>query len=123
MKKHVVLVLSVALVLMLALTACGGLKDVGQLGDKFMKALSTGDHATSFSMLSPDIQTEVGGEAGWADWASIRNFDDWKFNSNTIENNEATLLGTATLQGEEYDVTLVFDNNNDQWEIITIIFE
>ncbi len=123
MKRKLVIVLVVAMVLILSLTACGSLKDVSDLGDQFMSALSTRDNATSFSMLSADIQAEVGGEAGWAEWAAIRDFDEWKFTSNSVENNEATLEGTAMLDGDEYLVTLVFTKNGDAWELTTIIFE
>ncbi len=123
MKKKLVTVLVVALVLMFSLTACSALKDITNLGNTFMTALSTQDNATSFSMLSPDIQAEVGYEAGWADWTSIRDFDEWKFTSNSIENDVATLEGTAQLDGEEYLVTLQFTKNGSDWELTTIVFE
>lgn len=123
MKNRIYVVLTVALLLMFALTACGGLKDISKLGDQFMSALSTGDHSTSFKMLSPDIQSQVGGEAGWAEWASIRNFNEWKFNSKSVENGVGTLLGTAKLGDEEYKVTLEFTETGDQWLITTIVFE
>ena len=123
MNKKLVMVFVVALVFMLSLTACGALKDVSDLGDQFMSALSNQDNATSFSMLSADIQAEVGGETGWAEWAAIRNFNEWKFTSNSVENDVATLEGTAQLDGDEYLVTLEFTKNGDAWEITTIIFE
>lgn len=93
------------------------------MGNKFMSALSTQDNATSYAMLSPDIQAEVGYEAGWADWTSIRDFEKWKFNSTSVENDTATLEGTAQLDGEEYQVTLQFTNFNNEWKLTTIIFE
>jgi hypothetical protein len=123
MSKKWVTFLLVVFVLMFALSACGSLKDVSKLGDKFMSALKTQDNETSYAMLSPDIQYEVGYEAGWAEWTSIRAFNDWKFTSKSVENNLATLEGTAHLDGEEYLVTLAFTRNGDAWEITTIIFE
>ncbi len=123
MKKKLFVVLVVAFVLMFSLTACGALKDVSNLGDQFMSALSTQDNATSYAMLSPDIQAEVGYEAGWADWTSIRDFNEWKFTSNSIENDLARLEGTAQLDGDEYFVTLEFTKNGANWELTTIIFE
>lgn len=123
MKKRLVTVLVVAFVLIFSLTACGALKDISNLGDKFMTALSTQDNATSYAMLAEDIQGEVGYEAGWADWTSIRAFDEWKFTSNSIENDLARLEGTAKLGEEEYLVTLEFTKNGDAWELTTIIFE
>lgn len=123
MSKRLVTVLMVVFVLMFSLSACGALKDISNLGDKFMSALSTQDNATSYAMLSADIQAEVGYEAGWADWTSIRAFDDWKFTNSSIENDLATLEGTAQLDGDEYLVTLEFTKNGDVWELTTIIFE
>ena len=123
MKSKLVILTTLAMVFLLSLTACSSLGDVRDLGDQFMSALSTQDNATSYAMLSADIQSEVGGETGWAEWTSIRNFESWKFNSNSVENDEATLEGTALLDGEEYLVTLVFTRNGDVWELTTIVFE
>ena len=123
MKKNLVLVTAIALVLIFSLTACGALKDIKNMGDAFMTALKTGDHATSYQMLSEDVKAEVGGEAGWAEWAAIRNFDSWKFNSNSIENDTATLEGTAKLDGEDYAVALIFEKFNEAWKITGISFQ
>lgn len=123
MNKRITAILTLTIVLLFSLTACGALKDVSDMGNKFMSALSTQDNATSYAMLSPDIQAEVGYEAGWADWTSIRDFEKWKFNSTSVENDTATLEGTAQLDGEEYQVTLQFTNFNNEWKLTTIIFE
>jgi hypothetical protein len=106
-----------------SLSACASLGDVSDLGNKFMSALSTGDNATSYQMLHPDIQAEVAGEAGWADWTSIRNFEKWKFTSTSVENTTAELQGTAELNGETYEVVLIFDKVDDNWLITGISFE
>ena len=123
MKKNLVIVLAVGLILLFTLTACGQLGDVSDMGNAFMSALSTGDNATSYQMLHPDIQQEVGGESGWTEWTAIRNFEKWKFNSTSIENDSAQLEGTAELEGVTYDVVLVFDTVNDAWLITGINFE
>lgn len=123
MKKNLVIVLAVGLILLFTLTACGQLGDVSDMGHAFMSALSTGDNATSYQMLHPDIQQEVGGESGWTEWTAIRNFEKWKFNSTSIENDTAQLEGTAELEGVTYNVVLVFDKVNDAWLITGINFE
>lgn len=123
MKKRWVLGLMVGLVMLASLTACGTLGSLSDTGDAFMSALSTGDHAASYQMLHPDIQTEVGGEAGWAEWAAIRNFESWKFDSTSFENSTGELLGTAELDGVSYDVSLYFEEINDAWIITGINFE
>jgi len=123
MKKNLVIVLAVGLILLFTLTACGQLGDVSDMGHAFMSALSTGDNATSYQMLHPDIQQEVGGESGWTEWTAIRNFEKWKVNSTSIENDTAQLEGTAELEGVTYNVVLVFDKVNDAWLITGINFE
>ena len=123
MKKRWVMGLLVGLVFLFSLTACGELSSLSDTGDAFMSALNTGDHATSYQMLHPDIQAEVGGEAGWAEWASIRNFESWKFDSSSFENNTGELLGSAELDGVTYEVALYFEKINDAWIINGISFE
>jgi hypothetical protein len=123
MKNRWLIGLSVVLIMVFSLSACASLGDVSDLGNKFMSALSTGDNATSYQMLHPDIHAEVGGEAGWADWTSIRNFEKWKFTSTSVENTTAELQGTAELNGETYEVVLIFDKVDDNWLITGISFE
>lgn len=123
MKNRWLMGLSVVLILVFSLSACASLGDVSDLGNKFMSALSTGDNATSYQMLHPDIQSEVGGEAGWADWTSIRNFEKWNFNSTSVEDTTAELQGTAELDGDTYDVILFFDKVDEAWLITGISFE
>lgn len=123
MGKRFFFVLTTGLLLLFSLTACGALGDVSDAGNAFMSALSTGDNTTSYQMLHPDIQQEVGGESGWAEWTAIRNFEKWKFNSTSVENSTAQLEGTAELDGVTYNVILVFDKVNDAWQITGINFE
>ena len=123
MKKRWLVGLTVGLVLLFSLTACGSLGDVSDVGNAFMSALSTGDNAASYQMLHPDIHTEIGGEEAWAEWASIRNFEKWKFNSTSVDNTTATLEGTAELDSVTYDVILILDKVNDAWLITGISFE
>jgi hypothetical protein len=123
MKNRWLIGLSVVLIMVFSLSACSSLGDVSDLGNQFMSALSTGDNAASYQMLHPEIHTEVGGEAGWAEWTSIRNFEKWKFTSTSIDNTTAELQGTAELTGETYDVVLIFDQVDDTWLITGISFE
>jgi len=123
MKKRLSTVLIVGLVLLFSLTACGELSSVSDMGNAFMSALNTGDNTTSYQMLHSDIQEEVGGEAGWAEWTSIRNFDEWKFTSTSIENTTATLEGTAVLDDVDYAIILLFDKIDEEWKITGISFE
>lgn len=123
MSKKLITGLAIGIVLLFSLTACGALGDISDVGNAFMSALSTGDNAASYQMLHPNIQTEVGGEAGWADWTSIRNFEKWKFNSSSIDNSTGELQGTAELEGVTYDVFLSLDKIDETWLITGISFE
>lgn len=123
MKKRLLTVSIVALVLLFSLSSCGELGSVSDRGNAFMSALNTGDNTSSYQMLHSDIQEEVGGEEGWAEWASIRNFDEWKFTSTSIENNTATLEGTAILDDIDYSIILLFDKIDEEWKITGISFE
>ena len=123
MKKRLLTVSIVALVLLFSLSSCGELGSVSDRGNAFMSALNTGDNTSSYQMLHSDIQEEVGGEESWAEWASIRNFDEWKFTSTSIENNTATLEGTAVLDDIDYSIILLFDKIDEEWKITGISFE
>lgn len=126
MKNRFAVILVVLIALMLSLSACGvagDLKTVNQTGKAFMGALEKGDNAASWALLTPAVQTEIGGEAAWADWTSIRNFPKWSFNNTEINNNTGQMDGTAELEGYEYTVTLIFEKSGESWLISGINFE
>lgn len=126
MKKHTALFLVAVIVMVFSLSACGavsGLSDVKSTGDAFMTALKNGDHSTSWNMLTPAVQEELGSQEFWVEWATIRSFPEWKFTNTQIDNNEGQLDGEATLDGITYDVTLVFEKIGDAWLISGINFQ
>jgi hypothetical protein len=107
-----------ALVLVLLLTACSavsGLTAANHSANAFMQALKDQKADTSWSMLSPDLQTEIGDQAAWADFASIRNFDSWKFTSSNVSGDRAQVDGDATLGQDKYTISLVMDASGDNW--------
>jgi hypothetical protein len=124
MKK--ILVVCFIAALMVSLTSCGAvssLKSVSNTGDAFMQALKDGDNAASWSMLAQNIKDEMGSEAAWADFTSVRNFDDWSFSSNSIENGSAKLDGEATLGTDTYLITLNMESSGDSWLVSGINIE
>ena len=125
MKNRLYVIIAVVILSTFVLSACGvagQLTDVSDRGKAFMAALRDADHATSWSMLTPAVQEEVGSYDAWVNFATPRNFDTFSFSSNNIENNSAQLDGEATLAGETYLVTLVFDKSGNQWFVSGINF-
>jgi hypothetical protein len=117
--------LIVAILSMLVLTACGAVSQVtavSNAGKAFMTALKDGNHQASWDMLTQTVKDEVGNYDGWVAFATPRNFSTFSFSSNNITNNEAQLDGEASLNGETYTVTLVFDKTGDQWLVSGINF-
>lgn len=125
MKKRLLVIVTLVIISTFVLSACGvagQLTDVSDRGKAFMAALRDADHATSWSMLTPAVQEEVGSYDAWVNFATPRNFETFSFSSNNIENNSAQLDGEATLGSETYLVTLVFDKSGDQWFVSGINF-
>ncbi|HPS41558.1 MAG TPA: hypothetical protein PK040_03060 [Anaerolineaceae bacterium] len=126
MKTKFVSVVVISTLLLVALSGCGlagDLKTVNETGKSFMTALQNMDYTTSFNLLTPSVQEEVGGDAGWQEWAAIRAFPEWSFSSTNIENNQGQMEGEATLDGITYDVVLIFDQVNDAWLVSGISFQ
>ena len=125
MNKRLSILIAVVVLSAFVLSACkvaGQLTDVSNRGKAFMAALRDADHATSWSMLTPAVQQEVGSYDDWVSFATPRNFDTFSFSANNIENNVAQLDGEATLAGDTYLVTLVLDKSGDQWFVSGINF-
>ena len=74
-------------------------------------------------LLATNVQEEIGSKEAWAEWASIRNFPEWKFTNTQFENNTGQMDGEATLDGVTYKVTLIFDKVDDTWKVSGISFE
>ncbi len=104
----------------MALTGCQTLGSIGETGDQFMTALKNQDYAASYALLTPDLQTELGGLDGWQSFAEPRNFDEWKFTNNQFENDQGQLDGEATLGNEIYYLQLVLQNIGDEWRVAGI---
>lgn len=125
MKNRIAILVVVSIVLIMALSACGAVKDistVNDLGKGFMTALRDGDAEGSWNMLTIDIQEEVGGTDAWTEFVYPRNFSNWDFSNTQIENNYGQMDGEATLGDETYTVVLIFDKANDTWKISGINF-
>ncbi|EKD88888.1 MAG: hypothetical protein ACD_34C00285G0001 [uncultured bacterium] len=125
MKNRVAILMVISIILIMALSACGVVKDVAavnDLGKGLMTALRDGDTAGSWDMLTTAVQDEVGSTDAWADFVYPRNFSNWNFTNTQVENNSAQMDGEATLGEETYTVLLVFDKVDDEWKISGINF-
>ena len=125
MKKRFSLVLILLTLSLLVLPACALTKDLkgaGDVGKEFMNALKNSDYQASWNLVTPDIQTEIGGYSNWVDFATIRNFSDFSFSSTNVENDQATLDGEATLAGDTYKVQLILTKSGDNWLVAGIDF-
>jgi hypothetical protein len=126
MKTKTALPLIAVLILAFTLSACSVVSDISAISDTgkaFMTALKDGDHAASWDMLAANVQEEIGSPEAWVEWASIRNFPEWKFTNTEFENRTGQMDGEATLDGETYTVTLIFDKVDDVWKVSGILFE
>lgn len=124
--KIKIFVISVILVLMLAMTACGAvssLKTANTTGDAFMQALKDQNNEASWNLLAQNVKDEIGDQAAWANFTQPRNFDSWKFNSTNITDKQAQLDGEATISGDTYTVTLIMDPDGENWLISGINFK
>lgn len=125
MKNKVAILIVVSIVVIMALSACGAVKDVGtvnDLGKGFMTALRDGDASGSWDMLTTAVQDEVGGTDAWGEFVTPRNFSNWNFTSTNVQNNSAEMDGEATLGAETYNVVLIFEKADDAWKISGINF-
>jgi len=125
MKKRYTLIfilLALALFILPACALTNDLKGAGDVGKEFMNALKNSDYEASWNLVTPDIQTEIGGYSNWVDFATIRNFSDFSFNSTNVENDQATLDGEATLTGDTYTVQLILTKSGDSWLVAGIDF-
>jgi hypothetical protein len=125
MKNRIAILMVVSVVLVMALSACGAVKDVAtvnDLGKSFMTALRDGDTSSSWDMLTTAVQTEVGGTDAWVEFVTPRNFSDWTFTNTQVENSTAQMDGEATLGAETYTVVLIFDKESETWKLSGINF-
>jgi hypothetical protein len=122
--KNRVRLFALAVVLAAVTVSCGLTQDmsaVSDTGNAFMTALKDGDHAKSYALLAPDLQTELGGTLeSWTEFATPRNFSQWSFSNTKLENDTGQLDGEATLSPDTYTVSLVLKKVNNEWKIAGI---
>lgn len=120
MTKKLMVVSTMVLIVAIALTGCQKLGDIGDTGNQFMTALKNQDFAASYALLTPDLQSELGGLDGWQAFAEPRNFEEWKFTNTQFENDQGQVDGEATLGDEIYNFSLVMQNVSDSWKVAGI---
>ena len=119
MKKQVGLV-SIMLIGSILLGACGLAKDIGvvqKAGNDFMTGLKDSQFQTTWGMLAPALQTEIGGYDAWVTFATPRTFDSWSFSNTQVQNDQAQLDGECAIGTDAYTLTLVFDRVVSDWKV------
>jgi hypothetical protein len=125
MKNRIAILIVISAIFVMALSACGAVKDVAtvnDLGKSLMTAMRDGDAAGSWDMLTVEVQNELGDIDGWSEFIYPRNFSNWNFTNTEVENNVAQMDGEASLGDETYTVLLVFDKIDDEWKVSGINF-
>jgi hypothetical protein len=126
MKKRFLAALIVGLVLMLSLSACGAVSDmttVGDAGKAFMAAMEKQDATAAWNMMVPELQTDIGTFESWNEYVNTFQFTESKFNSTSIENGTGYLEGTAKVDADTYNISLVLDKVDEVWMLSGINFE
>ena len=87
MKKRFLVIFTLVIISTFILSACGVVNQLTVVSDRgkaFMAALRDGDHTTSWSMLTPAVQEELGSYENWVNFATPRNFEKFSFDSNNV---------------------------------------
>ncbi len=125
MKTRLSMLVLVSILAVIALSACGTVSDLGSVSDTgkaFMAALRDGDHTTSWNLLDPALQQEIGTYEDWIDFANPRNFSETTFSATNVSGTEGTMEGEAVLGSETYLVNLVLYKTGESWLIAGIEF-
>lgn len=103
-----------AVVLGGALTLTQGVADSGEA---FMSALQAQNLDAAYDMFAPDLQAEITYAEFEATFGGA-DFSAWSFTSRAVENNFGRVSGTATIDGNPFEVRLEFINNEAGWQIL-----
>ncbi len=118
-KKSMTLVV-ISFLLIFLLTACKSLKDstaANDLSKAFMANVQNGDSGSSWEMLSPELQAQVGGSDEWDRQISQYQFTEYKFTNLEVEEEIALMEGNAVIGVDHYNLTLNLQKINEVWLI------
>jgi hypothetical protein len=89
-------------------------------GEKFMQSLKAGDYNTAYALCHPSLQQKLGSAQGLKQLVENGKAQPstWNFTSRNIENAQAHLEGTATMQGGNGTVTLDLVQVGSDWKVI-----
>ncbi|MCX6056447.1 MAG: hypothetical protein NTZ74_16350 [Chloroflexi bacterium] len=116
----------ISLIAVFLLTACSALSEISSVnktGATFMTTFKEDDPQSSWDMLTPEVQTEVGSLSAWTEFVSLRNFSEWKFSNTQVDNATAQMDGQSKLGVDTYSVRLVFLKINESWKISGVTFK
>ena len=89
-------------------------------GEKFMQSLKSGDYATAYALCHPSLQQKFGSAQGLKQLVENGQArpTTWNFTSRNIENAQAHLEGTVTMQGGKGTVTIDLVQVGSDWKVI-----
>ncbi|MCC7445834.1 MAG: hypothetical protein IT324_00385 [Anaerolineae bacterium] len=103
------------------LTVFNAVKPITDASEGFMNALKTGDYNTAYNLLTPDVQTEVGGNAnGLKSLIESNNSQpvSWSFSNVSVNNDRADFSGSVTFTGNRSGTgSLVLMKSGDAWKV------
>lgn len=104
------------------LFASGLTQPAATVGEEFMTALKDGDYQKAFSLCSPALQRELGGNATGLE-RLIKNGrvepTTWTFTSRDVEGDTAELNGSASFTGNRKGtVRVTLGQDGGKWRVI-----
>lgn len=90
---------------------------------QFMRALHQGDEATAFSLLAPELEEEIGGLEGFAEWTGALQPQRWFFVSGCGNSQLGRGDGIGRFEnGERFSVSFHLRRTEEGWVIQGITY-
>lgn len=115
-------VVCVIFVAAIVLLGVGATQPAADAGEAFMTALKEGNYQKAYSLCSPALQRELGGNAAGLE-RLIKNGrvepTAWTFTSRNIEGDSGELTGTATFTGNRQGtVRVTLNQSGGTWQVV-----
>jgi hypothetical protein len=91
-------------------------QNMGDTANLFMEHVRETDYEAAYQMLTPDAQRQIS-RGNFREYFTSRDVEDWNFNNFQINNDEAEVTGTVTIEGEQTPIDLDLEQIDGQWRI------
>jgi hypothetical protein len=111
-----------AIVAVSSLGVFGGLagtQPAVDVGDKFMNSLKDGNYDAAFATLHPALQQKIGNAQGLKRMVESGKAQPtkWSYSSRSVNNDTASLEGTASMLGGNGTLSIELLKSGDVWKI------